>query len=170
MIKLIFLDIDGVIATAESLQDGEWGLVDSKQKILSHLIANTGAKIVLSSSWRLSDVESTKIHLSNKGFICCESIIGVTIRAYQHVNKGVHLSIPRGVEIKQWLDANIHSSNGRDWRRKELGKDFNYVIIDDDSDMLLEQKDHFIRTDSETGLTEPLAYAASLILNNVKTS
>lgn len=30
----------------------------------------------------------------------------------------------------------------------------NYVILDDDSDMFLEQKDHFIRTDPYLGINE----------------
>lgn len=75
------------------------------------------------------------------------------------------IAIPRGVEIKQWIDTHIHSDNGKDWNRKKLGKDFTYVILDDNSDMLLEHKDNFIRTDSEIGLTDDDVTGAVGILN-----
>ena len=32
--------------------------------------------------------------------------------------------------------------------------DYKYAILDDDSDMLLEQKDHFVQTDNNIGLTD----------------
>ena len=78
------------------------------------------------------------------------------------------MRIPRGVEIKQWIDTNIHSDNMKNWKRKKLGVDYNYVILDDDSDMLLEQKDNFVRTTSEIGLTDDDVKKAILILNNEK--
>jgi hypothetical protein len=35
-----------------------------------------------------------------------------------------------------------------------LGKDYFYCILDDDSDMLLEQKNWFIQTDSYKGIND----------------
>lgn len=167
MEKIIFLDIDGVLATPEYLKDGQWALNPEKQKLLGEILAKTDAKIVLSSSWRYTTVERTKEHLKKKGFLFNDKLVGVTIRAYQWLEKGtgIHLSIPRGVEIKQWIDTNIHSNNGKDWNGKKLGKDFTYVILDDDCDMLLEHKDNFIRTDSEIGLTNDDVTGAVGILN-----
>ena len=54
MEKYIFLDIDGVLATPKSIEGvgGEWRIEDEKQELLKHIIDSTGAKIVLSSSWR----------------------------------------------------------------------------------------------------------------------
>lgn len=49
--------------------------------------------------------------------------------------QGVHLGIPRGVEIKQWIDTHIYSDNGKNWNYKEIGVDFNYVILEDDSEV-----------------------------------
>ena len=60
MQKIIFLDIDGVLATPEYLKDGEWALNPVKQNILKSIIDETDAKIVLSSSWRLHTLEETK--------------------------------------------------------------------------------------------------------------
>lgn len=57
----------------------------------------------------------------------------------------------RGVEIKQYLDEHQEIEN--------------YVILDDDSDMLLSQKDHFIKTDSESGISEEDVKRAIEILN-----
>lgn len=170
MDKYIFLDIDGVIATPKTVIKGLWSLTPECQDRLGKIIEATDAKIVLSSSWRHNDLEQTIPFMIEKGFHFCGRLIGVTIRAYKYVDKEqkIHLSIPRGVEIKQWIDTNIHSNNGKDWEYKEVGKDFNYVILDDDSDMLLEHKDNFIRTDSEIGLTDENVIQAIEILATVK--
>jgi len=167
MKKIIFLDIDGVLATPDFLKDGQWALNPEKQELLGKVLLETDAEIVLSSSWRYSTLEETKKHMESEGFLFNNKLIGVTIRAYQWLEKGtgIHLSIPRGVEIKQWLDTHIHSNNGKDWERKKLGKDFNYIILDDDSDMLLEHKDNFIRTDGNIGLTIENVKEAIKILN-----
>lgn len=105
--------------------------------------------------------------MKQEGFRFCDKIIGVTIRAYHYLdpNKKIHLSIPRGVEIKQWIDTNVHSDNGKNWERKKIGVDYTYVILDDDSDMLLEQKDYFIRTCGDIGLTPSDVKTAIQILN-----
>lgn len=171
MEKIIFLDIDGVLATPEYLKDGQWALNPEKQKLLGEILAKTDAKIVLSSSWRYSTLEKTKEHMESEGFLFNDKLIGITIRAYQYLKREtrIHLSIPRGVEIKQWIDTHIHSDNGRNWERKKLGKDFTYVILDDDYDMLLEHKDNFIRTNSEIGLTDDDVMGAVAILNKTCT-
>lgn len=166
--RIIFLDIDGVIATPESVEDdGLWGLVESKQTLLGKIIDATDAKIVLSSSWRKSSLTDTINYMNEKGFKFSDRIIGVTIRAYHYIERSekIHLSIPRGVEIKQWIDTNIHSNNGKDWKRKEYGKDYSFVILDDDGDMLLEQSKNFVQCESEIGLTVDLAVKAITILD-----
>lgn len=151
--NIIFLDIDGVIATPKTIKDGMWGLTPEKQDLLEIILKKTNAKIVISSSWRKHNLQDTIEHMNKKGFRFCDKIVGITLRAYHYIEKGIHLSIPRGVEIKQWIDTNIHSNNGKDWEQKELGKDWNYIILDDDTDMLLEQKNNFINCDSMEGLT-----------------
>lgn len=168
MRKIIFLDIDGVLATPEYLKDGQWALNPEKQKLFAQVLAETNADIVLSSSWRQNTLEETKTHMDNEGFLFTDKLVGITIRAYQWMERGtgIHLSIPRGVEIKQWIDANIHSDNGKNWNRQKLGKDYTYVILDDEGDMLLEHEDNFVKTDSEIGLTENDIQKAILILTN----
>lgn len=168
MKKIIFLDIDGVLATPEYLKDGMWALNPKKQELLGKILEETSAEIVLSSSWRMNTLEETKEKMTEEGFLFVDKIIGVTIRAYHYVEGGIHLSIPRGVEIHQWIDTNIHSDNGKNFSRKKLGVDYNFVILDDDSDMLLWQKDNFVKTNPIDGLSNNDAELAINILNKIK--
>lgn len=167
MKKIIFLDIDGVIATPEYIKDGQWALNPEKQILLGKILSETDAKIVLISSWRYDTLEKTKEYMESEGFLFNDKLIGVTIRAYQYLERGtgIHLSIPRGVEIKQWIDTHIHSDNGKNWKRKKLGTDFTYIILDDNKDMLLEHKDNFIQTDGNIGLIDEDVRNAIEILN-----
>ena len=57
MQNIIFLDIDGVIATPETIINGNWDLTPSKQELLKTIIDKTDAKIVLTSSWRYNIYE-----------------------------------------------------------------------------------------------------------------
>ncbi len=57
------------------------------------------------------------------------------------------------------------SVNGKNWNHKEIEVDFNYVILDDDSDMLLEQAEHFVKTDTYLSLSEDDIERAINILN-----
>lgn len=158
MEKYIFLDIDGVLACPDAVKDGEWSICPKRQALLGKILEQTKAKIVLSSSWRKHDLKTTQHYMQANNFLYAEQIVGITIRAYHYIEKGqIHLSIPRGVEIKQWIDANIHSDGGKNYQRKRVGQDFNYCIIDDDCDMILNQANHFFKTDSEIGLTEEIA-------------
>ena len=169
MDKYIFLDIDGVIATSDYLDEANmWTINPYKLELLKNIINKTNAKIVLSSSWRKHSVEDTIKYMLNNSFTLATLIIGVTIRAYHYIDKNerIHLSIPRGVEIKQWIDTHIHSDNGKNWTRKKEKIDFTYIILDDDSDMLLEQKDNFIQCNSNIGLTEEIVEIAIKKLNN----
>ena len=168
MQKIIFLDFDGVITTTAS----RYALDRYKCDLLQQIIDRTGAKIVVSSSWREDSAEETIAELRNvptcfKKFVpsWVEEIAGVTIRAYRYIREGVHLGIPRGVEIKQWIDTHLHRDEEGKYERKIVGVDFQYVILDDDSDMLLEQADHFIHTDGYLGLSQADAIRAVCILN-----
>ena len=166
MKKILFLDIDGVLSIPDF--NIGWELNISKQKLLGKIIEKTNCDIVLSSSWRKNTLEETKNYMTLKGFLFSDKIIGITIRAYHYIDKKekIHLTIPRGVEIKQWLDTNIHSNNGKDYKFLEYGIDYTYCIVDDDDDMLLEHQNNFIKTNSEKGLTQKNAIKIINILNN----
>ena len=63
------------------------------------------------------------------------------------------LGVCRGNEIKEWLS-------------RHEGKISNYVIIDDFDDLLSEQEDHVVLTDTLIGITEYDAAKAVKILNS----
>lgn len=58
--KLIFLDIDGVLnySGAKETYKGAIGILDEKLALLKHIIEKTGAKVVLTSTWK-TDWEDT---------------------------------------------------------------------------------------------------------------
>lgn len=167
MDKYIFLDFDGVITNKES----KYKLDKQSCNLLGKIIEETDAKIIITSSWRKSTLEDTIKYLNTTSFFVpfefpyLDRIIGQTIRAYHYIH-GIHLGIPRGLEIKQWIDTNIHSDNGKNYILKKIGIDYQYVILDDDNDMLLEQRNNFIKTDSYRGLNVRNVFDAIQILNN----
>lgn len=158
--KVIFLDFDGVITTSAS----NWNLSLEKMRLVKRIVDETGAKIVISSSWRRYTLEQTIESITTIGnpfvndvpFLMPEEVVGVTARmyAFKHGAAERHYGVFRGVEIKQYLDEHQEIEN--------------YVILDDDSDMLLSQQKNFIKTDSSGGITEKDAEKAIRILNKNK--
>lgn len=156
--KVIFLDFDGVCCTVKS----KYALDKEKLDLLGEIIDRTGAKLVISSSWRRSTLEDTKRHLSTVSdhfvpfpFPFVDDVIDITPRI--SLPKNIEWSsMPRGVEIKVWLD-------NEKWGKHNDVK--NYLILDDDADMLLCHKDHFIQTDSLEGLSKEDVERAVEILN-----
>ncbi len=159
--RVIFLDFDGVITTLKS----RWKLDADKMLLLKRIVDDTGAKIVISSSWRRFTLEDTiktitdtvgNYYVGGNPFLCPESVIGITERMYSfcYGNEDKHFILPRGVEIKHYLEEHPDIEN--------------YVILDDDSDMLLEQIDNFVQTDGIEGLTDDDVERAIEILKNGK--
>lgn len=164
MKKILFLDIDDVIATGES----NYELDLNKQLLLKKIIDKTNCSIVLSSSRRKESLLMTKEYMDKIGFILTHKIIGVTIRAYHWIEfkHKIHIGIPRGVEINQWLDTNIFSNNGKNFNfNLKFGIDYTYCIVDDDIDMLYEHKDKFVKINRETGLSKKDVNKIIKILN-----
>lgn len=167
MIKLIFLDIDGVlnshafwdVATqAERHKEEGFPMCDIDRnavEILNELIAETGAKIVISSSWRNLFSHFHLAHILGEMGLVGE-IVGVTPRL--HVKGDYGRSIPRGCEIDAWLHKNYT------YRYDETVR---YIILDDDSDMLLHQQENFFNVDHYVGLTRKTTYKAKRYLNRL---
>lgn len=162
--KIIFLDFDGVITTLES----GWYICPKKMDLLGKIIEKTDAKIVVSSSWRRDTIEDTlkfitggSLHAKKHPFKFADRVIGVTerLQCFSLNDKTDEITgrkpvygIPRGVEIDKWLmehDKEVKS----------------YVILDDDSDMLLWHKDNFIKTHPFKGLSQEDVEQAIKILN-----
>jgi histidinol phosphatase-like enzyme len=153
--KIIFLDIDGVLNNQVMHETGEEliGTVGGKLSkkcimLLNDLVKETGAKIVISSSWRVDDnIEEV---LTKAGVVA------------EFIGKTPYLTESycfRGNEIHDWICKN----------EQLIGKPYydfhSYVIIDDDSDMLYWQRENFFQTDSYSGLTPNIAYKAKRFLN-----
>ena len=156
--KIIFLDIDGVLNCESAYRNGEcqyqeWIWEDGRKdhyqrfcvrskELLNKLIDETGAKIVISSTWRHSGIEFMK-----KVWVMEEmsgEIIGITPSLR---TKG--LDIPRGLEIAYFLNNDLqfnHINWDKGIQQEYMDKSGveNYIIIDDDSDMLYNQRKHFV--------------------------
>lgn len=173
--KLIFLDIDGVLnhqlfynqkhsdtryfEAQEGTPDGAWDIDPEKVGLLNNLIDQTGAKIVISSSWRNGRTVGDLIELFD-WFGFKGEIIGKTPYLWFKHDQSEdwrNTSVPRGCEIKAWIE------NNKDILGDKVSK-LKYVIFDDDSDMLWWQREHFIWVDPYSGLTPNLIYKAKMIL------
>lgn len=142
--KVIFLDFDGVITTPNG------NLSTEKMNLVERIIKETGARIVISSSWRSCSLEKTLETLSKEMFSLSKYVVGITKRLYIMDGDGECYGSLRGIEIAEYVDS--HNVE-------------NYVIIDDDLDMLLEQKKYLVKINTFLGLQESDIEKAIKILN-----
>jgi hypothetical protein len=102
-------------------------------RLLHKIVDRSKAKIVVSSTWRLwEDWETCIWGCLRQGGWPSEGqypIIGRTPRLN---------NVPRGLEIQTWLNDHPEVES--------------YIILDDDSDMLEEQKPFFVHTNFNVGL------------------
>jgi hypothetical protein len=130
--RIIFLDVDGVLNNLGSVI----GLGNPSKvfdpvsvALIRKLIDKTGARIVVSSTWRMCPSES---YLKQELERC-----GADKLTWFIIGCTPELSGPRGAEIARWI--------------ADKGFTGRYVIIDDDSDMLQEQMPMFVQTTFEDG-------------------
>jgi len=157
--KIIFLDIDGVLNSNDYFDKQKenskaanicFDMIDLEAvKRLQHIVDTTGAKIVLSSTWRFNYFDKLKAFFRENGF---------TFEIIDRTGRGCSDCV-RGNEIRKWLKDNVKQGG------PEVEK-VNYCILDDDSDMLLWQEDYFVHTDNKHGLTDDDAVLAIRILND----
>lgn len=149
--KIVFLDIDGVVNTlqiTEDLQPKYYTEYDKKVgneqavRWLNKLCLESGAHIVISSSWRHAGLETCGNCLYNSGL---DKKIKIIDKTPTHFNKD------RGYEIKCWL--------------KEHPEVYQFVILDDDSDMG-SLADHLVKCDGTKGFLAEEYYRASEILDD----
>lgn len=171
--RIIFLDIDGVINNTDWMEDlykmgkkltggngskkSFYGEMLNPEMIenLNYLVRTTEAKVVISSTWRHGmEVKDIQEMFAEKGFK--GEIIDFTpcLRGQDCL---------RGNEILRWVKDNEQLLGVRSY------SNFNeYVILDDDSDMLYWQKDNFICVDGGPGLTSTVAYRAKRLLLSMR--
>ncbi|KON87414.1 hypothetical protein AF332_11640 [Sporosarcina globispora] len=144
--KLIFLDIDGVmnnwIESQPSNKHESLEFASSCVENLKYILKETNARIVVSSTWRIGETEKTLKDKVFKHYDLEKYILDVTPVCWEE---------PRGVEIASYL-ASLHICNVE-----------GIVILDDDSDME-DLKDYLVRTDPKYGLTKKDAELAIQIL------
>lgn len=177
--KIIFLDFDGVI-NSESWMVSRWEEFDDETihrnyplyefspelvSNLNEIIDKTDAKIVVSSTWRkrrtIQELQGILSMIGVKGEVIDKTSVLGSIDGY---------TIPRGCEIQKWLkqEGKFQRINwSADEQRKHMESAIvkSYVILDDDSDMLFTQSEHFVQTSWKSGLEKHLVEKAIKILN-----
>ncbi len=162
--KLIFLDIDrltGVMNSEKSFTDlDKVSKIPEVKKLIPHLrcfcsemfgydacyyidklCKETGAKIVITSTWRLGyNVKQLgRIFMFNG--INSDFVIGKTGRRH-YINSSISF---RDEEILTYIEENYSEDEYKNLR---------YVVIDDDTYDLKRVNNNFVNTDSKVGFTE----------------
>lgn len=186
--NIIFLDIDGVLNCATFYNDRQKKILSEDKTLLNSHILNVKGKVSESEfeKWehRANNVDLEKIKWFND--LCVENDIKVVISStwrssglkemkyfFNHILEckfeiidctGYVDSRTRGVEIKQWLDNYIRENfniTKYPWFSR-------YVILDDDSDMLFNQRGNFMHVDSYYGLSPNHCYKIKNYFNSFK--
>jgi hypothetical protein len=112
-------------------------------KMIIKLVEEFTAKIVISSTWRFGAVQLLDKELKKSGF-----------RKYLHKEWKTPQDDTnhRGTEIKMWLDKQADVRN--------------YLILDDDTNILEEQIPNFVQTNLRFGMEAEHYYKAREILEN----
>ena len=124
--KVIFLDIDGVLNTNSDRE-----ISNDKLKLLSELVSKTGADVVLSSSWRnwwnnpKTNIPGSFITRWKKQFL--DNNISITLTT--------ELECPKNLSIEKFIIQH-------DVKR--------YVVLDDEPI----DAANLVQTDAEQGLTQ----------------
>lgn len=127
--KILMLDIDGVCNNVKTSNIDGWPIDPFCAFLVGRIVLETGCGVVLSSSWRHSAEGRAVVRRKVVPLLGFTDLDG--------------MESLRGHQIASWLKAN-----------PEVTK---YAILDDDDDMLIEQKPHFFQTTWEEGLTEEIA-------------
>jgi len=140
MARIIMLDIDGVLnshRSAVAMQTFHT-LDPIAVKMLFRVVTLAEAKIVISSTWRHDKQWLTTIWgaLRQAGWPWVHSGF-LPLGECPIIDRTDSLPGDRGIEIQAWLDANPEYDD--------------YIILDDDSDMLDSQMDRFIKCYHHTG-------------------
>lgn len=153
--NIIFLDFDGVLNCKDGFRDGNCRNSDDhgrlfhtpSKDLINKLIKETpNCEVVISSTWRLSSKFTMEQLWKDRNME--GKVKDITPTNYIKYSNGDTDSHFRGLEIRNWLRReNYWDVN---WSKEEQKKCMvesgirNYIIIDDDSDMTYDQKDHFV--------------------------
>ena len=157
--KVIFIDFDGVITIPET----KWNISLPHIKRIKKICDNTDAKLVISSSWQRyagTKNETREERVTNwLNGILMKDINGPIKKFFEDYTYDMsgrfysEFGNVRGSDIKSWLTRNPDVDN--------------YVIIDDEGDMLDEQLFNFVQTDWSFGIQDREVKLAIDVLNNI---
>lgn len=137
--KVIFLDIDGVLNDAPTIIEKDNDLpAEPHLSCLKQIVDATGAEIVLSSTWRLFPQSRNDVRNKLK-------TVGL-----QFIDKTKELR-DRDTEIREWLSRHPEVTN--------------YVILDDEVEFSSELTAHQVITTFHEGLLEKHVPYAIEVLN-----
>ena len=154
--KVIFCDVDGVLnneSTSELTPNGYRGVSDKLIRNLRKIVDETGAKIVLSSDWRL--LKDTPVNGKDYDYLVesLDKVSGLTL--FDHT-ADISWS-QRGAEIRKYL--------------KDHPSITDFAVLDDilflgftDEDLI----EHIVLTDAEEGLSDEDVLRAVKILQGDK--
>jgi hypothetical protein len=130
-LKVIFLDIDGVLSSF-----GLRGLCGTRLDMFADIVKQTGAEVVLASTWRHPHCRDQRMRLQQE----------LGKREVEFFGMTPILGTTRGEEIKRWISSAS--------RRHQI----DFVILDDDpNDEMGELKPHLVKCDGYQGLTPDIA-------------
>lgn len=174
--KVIFLDFDGPL----NIMYHEWdtyGQVFHPEYIenLSYIIEKTGAKIVISSSWRSDGLDRIREMWNFRNYP--GEIIDTTPKLLIPYKNGL-MYFNQNEELPETIYTLARGNEIDFWLEKEA-KRLNYIveqycIIDDDSDILFKQRNNFVQCSNNFddidnidgyGLTKERAEEVVKILN-----
>ena len=148
--KLIFLDIDGILNCAASFRNlYSFPIDDDKVDLLAQIVEATGAELVLSSTWR-SDFDS-KMNIIDKRGGAPELVEKLKTRGLKLIGKTGN-DVNRETEIRNFL-----------W---EFSKDHeveSFIVLDDD----VVHMPQLVKTNWNLGLTPHCVEKAIKMLNEV---
>ena len=145
--KYLFLDIDGVMNSAADRFSVK--LINDKPfKLLKKIIDDTGAKIILSSSWRRGYEHGTCDLLKQR-----LAEYGLSIEDTTPINNN-----RRGEQIREWLMTHDYDEN----------VDTFAILDDEDFDILALYPEQMVKTDEMVGLQEYQVWKCINRLNRKK--
>jgi hypothetical protein len=140
--RIIFLDFDGVLNSEQSVQQlgTRYRFAKSNVAALNEILHKTGARLVITSSWREGLMLSEIVGYLERDGVLAGRVVGKTS----------FLEKARGLEIDAWLSAVPYVVSS-------------FVILDDRDDMAM-HRERLVQIDPRIGLTTSQAQRAIELL------
>ena len=157
-IKCVFVDVDGVLNTSRTPRrlacSNEFTFVDTRKVLrLRDIVERTGAKLVLSSTWRFG--------ADPKAFYLEREALRELVAEFRRLRCPLWFDItPYLPRAKRWQEVNA-------WLINNDVEDF--IILDDwGEDEFRPMMDHLVKCDPRKGLTKERAELAISMLGEVE--